>query len=92
MAKTLKDYTDNELYAELERRGHYDCFEVCVDDLKSDESMYKWAEKNELVGQLMSGWQDNVMIVFEYVEGVWDALDDAAKDLGYDPYENYEEE
>lgn len=92
MAKTLKDYTDNELYAELERRGHYDCFEVCVDDLKTDDGIYPWAEKNGLIVQLMLDWRDNVMNVLEYVDGIWDALDDAAKNLGYDPYENYEEE
>lgn len=85
MANTneLKNYTDNELYYELECRGHYDVYEITVDDMKGTD-IYEWAVKTGNVDSVMREWAYKLIDCLDAGDLLYDTLEDAAKSFGYE--------
>jgi len=78
----LSEYSDNELYAELRRRGHYDVYEVTESDLDSD--IREWAKENGKLDELMDDWHYELIDQMESGDVLYDALFEVAERLGYE--------
>jgi hypothetical protein len=82
-AKCLSEFKDYELYAELRRRGHYDVFEVNVNDLASYTDVCVWAGETRKVDSLMEAWAEKLIDYMDPGDQVSDMLYEAADELGY---------
>ena len=80
----LSEYSLDELYRELRRRGHYDVYEVTASDLDSD--MREWAENNGKLDDLMLDWQRELICETDFgcEDVVYDVLYEVAERLGYE--------